>query len=81
MRHRRSPSWAVEYANRQAEQLLVRERRINEVIERRNPHLRPTAQFLAGPRPESSFYTRQEFLLYKWKFTMSKYDPRVRLPD
>jgi hypothetical protein len=49
-----------EYAEREAERLVMRERKINEVIERRYPHLKPTAQFLAGPRPESSFYTRQQ---------------------
>jgi hypothetical protein len=78
LQHHRDPNWAVAYAEHQAERLIARERKINEVIERRNPHLKPTAQFLAGPRRESSFYTREQFLSYLWRFTMSKYDSNVR---
>jgi hypothetical protein len=79
VRSHHGPSWAVEYAERQLERRIVQERKLNEVIERRNPHFKPTAQYARGPRPENTFYTRQQFLSYLVKFTMSKYDPNVRV--
>jgi hypothetical protein len=77
----RGPSWAADYAERRAEARLRHEREMNAVIEHRNPHLKPTAQWLAGPRLASSveFWTRERHLLYLTKFTMSKFDPFVRV--
>ena len=76
----KSPSWAAEYAERQACAQICRERRLNEVIERRCPNLKPTAEYQRGPLPASSprFYSPVQRLTYLARREMGKFDPNVR---
>ncbi len=79
MRPYRSPSWAADYEERQAAALLRRERAINEVIERRNPHLKPTDAYLRSARPGIVFYTRAAALRFAARREMGKFDPNVKI--
>jgi hypothetical protein len=76
----RSPSWAAEYAERQARALYCRERRLNEVIERRCPNLKPTPEYQRGPLPAwlPRFYSPVERITYLARREMGKFDPNVR---
>ncbi len=81
MKWRPSPSWAADYAERQAEARLRREQAINAVIERRRPDLRPTEEYrrTAVSSFSARFYTREQWLNYECRRTMAKYDPRVKV--
>jgi hypothetical protein len=74
----RSPSWAADYAERQASARLQREEQFNRVIERRCPGMKPTPHYLQGPLPPSRFYTRLDHLNYSVKRAMGKFNPNVR---
>ncbi len=81
MRPYRSPSWAADYEEQQAAALLRRERAINEVIERRNPHLKPTAEYMRSKRSsfDPRFNSRADVLRYEARREMAKFDPNVRV--
>lgn len=72
-----SPSWAADYAERTAEAFYRRERSLNAFIESKNPHLKPTARYLAGPRPAVEFHTRKAYLNHLARYEMSKYNPHI----
>ena len=77
-----SPSWAVDYAERAARDVLARELALNRVIEERNPTLRPTAAYLKGPLRTSSvrFDTPEAYIRYCATRERGKYNPNVRYP-
>lgn len=74
----RSPSWAADYAERQAAAQLRREESLNMVIERRCPGIKPTPHYQQGPLPSSRFYTQLDYLTYSVKRARGKYNPNIR---
>ena len=78
----RSPSWAADYAEGEAEKALDRERALNCAIEAHNPCARPTPRYEAGPLPPSSpqFSTRTAYLHYEMLRARGKYNPTIVFP-
>jgi hypothetical protein len=61
---------------------LRRENDLNRVIERRNPSLRPTEEYLRTASVSSfspQFSTREDWILFQVRRAMSKYDPNIRV--
>jgi hypothetical protein len=63
----RSPSWAADHAEREAQKALERELALNRAIEAHNPCARPTPRYEACPLPPSTpqFSTRTAYLHYE----------------
>jgi hypothetical protein len=74
----KSPSLAADYIERQAEEALRREHEMNAFVERKNPHLKPTARYIAGPLPSNhpQFHTRAHYLDYLRRRELGKYNPK-----
>ena len=75
----RSPSWAADRLEADARAWYRREKALNEVIERRNPRLQPTAAYKQEPQPASNpvFYTPERYWRYRARREMGKFDPNV----
>jgi hypothetical protein len=76
-----SPSWAADRAEADAHQRFRHEQALNEVIERRNPNLQPTALYRQPLIPASSpiFFTATSYWNYRTLKERGKYDPNVRV--
>jgi hypothetical protein len=75
-----TPEAAAARAEREALRSYFHERELNQVIERRNPTLHATPAYAAGPI--SSWHprwgSRAEYLRYRARREMGKYDPNVK---